>query len=303
MNIFKKIKEGLKKTTAAFTKQIDNILYSLNPADPEFFEQLEEVLIMADVGVETSLDIVAELRARVKEKTLKDPDEIKAQLRDILVEILSAMPFALELDKKPAIILIIGVNGVGKTTTIGKLAAQFKQQGKKVVLAAGDTFRAAATAQLDIWAGRAGVDIIKQGEGADPASVLFDAISAAKARNADIIICDTAGRLHNKQNLMNELAKMSKIIDRELPGSSRETLLVIDATTGQNGISQATEFSQTAGITGIVLTKLDGTAKGGIVIAICKMLSVPVKFLGVGEQADDLLPFDPEAFVDGLITQ
>ena len=268
--------------------------------DDEFYDQLEEALILADVGVEPATDAVAKLRKRVKERLLTRADEVKDALRAILAEKLEVGDAALELSTTPSIVLFIGVNGVGKTTSIGKLAAQLKAEGKKVLLCAGDTFRAAAADQLEIWADRAGVDIIRQHEGADPGSVLFDALQAAKARGVDVVLCDTAGRLHNKQNLMNELAKLRKIIARECPDSVCETLLVLDATTGQNGLIQARTFKETAGLTGIVLTKLDGTAKGGIVIAIAQELQVPVKFVGVGEGIDDLKPFDAREFTADL---
>ena len=268
--------------------------------DDEFYDQLEEALILADVGVDSATDAVAKLRKRVKERLLTRADEVKDALRAILTEKLEVGDAALDLSTTPSIVLFIGVNGVGKTTSIGKLAAQLKAEGKKVLLCAGDTFRAAAADQLEIWANRAGVDIIRQNEGADPGSVLFDALQAAKARHVDVVLCDTAGRLHNKQNLMNELAKLRKIIDRECPDSVCETLLVLDATTGQNGLIQARTFKETAGLTGIVLTKLDGTAKGGIVIAIAQELQVPVKFVGVGEGIDDLKPFDAKEFTADL---
>ena len=269
--------------------------------DDEFYDQLEEALILADVGVDSATDAVAKLRKRVKERLLTRADEVKDALRAILTEKLEVGDAALDLSTTPSIVLFIGVNGVGKTTSIGKLAKQLKSQGKKVLLCAGDTFRAAAADQLEIWSQRAGVDIVRQNEGADPGAVLFDALQAAKARGTDVVLCDTAGRLHNKQNLMNELGKITRVIDRECPGSSREALLVLDATTGQNGLIQAKQFGETAGITGIILTKLDGTAKGGIVIAIAKELGVPVKFIGVGEGVDDLQPFDPRAFTEALL--
>ena len=268
--------------------------------DDEFYDQLEEALILADVGVEPATDAVAKLRKRVKERLLTRADEVKDALRAILAEKLEVGDAALELSTTPSIVLFIGVNGVGKTTSIGKLAAQLKAEGKKVLLCAGDTFRAAAADQLEIWADRAGVDIIRQNEGADPGSVLFDALQAAKARGVDVVLCDTAGRLHNKQNLMNELAKLRKIIARECPDSVCETLLVLDATTGQNGLVQARTFKETAGLTGIILTKLDGTAKGGIVVAIAQELQVPVKFVGVGEGINDLKPFDAKEFTADL---
>ncbi len=268
--------------------------------DDEFYDQLEEALILADVGVDSATDAVEKLRKKVKERLLTRADEVKDALRAILAEKLEVGDAALNLSTTPSIVLFIGVNGVGKTTSIGKLAAQLKAEGKKVLLCAGDTFRAAAADQLEIWADRAGVDIIRQHEGADPGAVLFDALQAAKARGVDVVLCDTAGRLHNKQNLMNELAKLRKIIARECPDSVCETLLVLDATTGQNGLVQARTFKETAGLTGIILTKLDGTAKGGIVIAIAQELQVPVKFVGVGEGIDDLKPFDAREFTADL---
>ena len=268
--------------------------------DDDFYEELEEALILADIGAATAADTVAQLRKRVSQKLMTRADEVKDALRDILAEKLDVGDPAMDLSTRPSVVLIIGVNGVGKTTSIGKLAARFKSEGKKVLLCAGDTFRAAAADQLEIWANRAGVDIVRQHEGADPGAVLFDALQAAKARNADVVLCDTAGRLHNKQNLMNELAKLRKIIDRETPDAAKETLLVLDATTGQNGLIQARQFKETAGLTGIILTKLDGTAKGGIVIAIAQELQVPVKFVGVGEGIDDLRPFDAKEFTKEL---
>ena len=268
--------------------------------DDEFYDQLEEALILADVGVDSATDAVEKLRKKVKERLLTRADEVKDALRAILAEKLDVGDPAMDLSTRPSVVLIIGVNGVGKTTSIGKLAAQLKAEGKKVLLCAGDTFRAAAADQLEIWANRAGVDIIRQHEGADPGAVLFDALQAAKARGVDVVLCDTAGRLHNKQNLMNELAKLRKIIARECPDSVCETLLVLDATTGQNGLVQARTFKETAGLTGIILTKLDGTAKGGIVIAIAQELQVPVKFVGVGEGIDDLKPFDAREFTADL---
>ena len=268
--------------------------------DDEFFDNLEESLILADVGVNIASESVCSLRNAVFSYDMKDPEQVKAELRKILLQKLSVGDAALDTAKSPTVILVIGVNGVGKTTSIGKLAKRLKGEGKKVLLCAADTFRAAAADQLEIWAKRADVPIVRQHEGADPGAVLFDALQAAKARNIDVVLCDTAGRLHNKQNLMNELAKLRKIIDRELPEAGKETLLVLDATTGQNGLIQARSFKETAGLTGIVLTKLDGTAKGGIVIAIARELGVPVKFVGVGEGVDDLKPFDPEEFVNDL---
>lgn len=277
-----------------------NIFSGLFSIDEDFFEELEEALILSDMGVDTSTEAVDTLRERVKANKIKDPEEVKACLREILVETLDVGDPALDLTDKPAVLLMIGVNGVGKTTTIGKLAARFRTEGKKVVLGAADTFRAAAIEQLEIWAERAGADIVKHTQGADPAAVVFDSIAAAKARGADVVICDTAGRLHNKKNLMDELAKISRIIDRELPDADKEVLLVLDATTGQNAVNQAREFKNAAGITGIVLTKLDGTARGGVVLAIREDLDVPVKFIGVGEGVDDLQPFDPDDFARGI---
>ena len=268
--------------------------------DDDFYEELEEALILADIGAATAADTVAQLRKRVSQKLMTRADEVKDALRDILAEKLDVGDPAMDLSTRPSVVLIIGVNGVGKTTSIGKLAARLKSEGKKVLLCAGDTFRAAAADQLEIWANRAGVDIVRQHEGADPGAVLFDALQAAKARHADVVLCDTAGRLHNKQNLMNELAKLRKIIDRETPDAAKETLLVLDATTGQNGLIQARQFKETAGLTGIILTKLDGTAKGGIVVAIAQELQVPVKFVGVGEGIDDLRPFDAGEFTKEL---
>ena len=288
MGFFKKFKEAW---LASMT---------FDKLDDEFYEELEEALILADIGASTAADTVVQLRKRVSQKLLTRADEVKDALRDILAEKLDVGDTALRVDTQPSVVLIIGVNGVGKTTSIGKLAARLKDEGKKVLLCAGDTFRAAAADQLEIWANRAGVDIVRQHEGADPGAVLFDALQAAKARHADVVLCDTAGRLHNKQNLMNELAKLRKIIDRETPDAAKETLLVLDATTGQNGLIQARQFKETAGLTGIILTKLDGTAKGGIVVAIAQELQVPVKFVGVGEGIDDLRPFDAEEFTKEL---
>ena len=269
--------------------------------DDDFYEELEEALFLADIGAATAADTVAQLRKQVSQKLLGRADEVKDALRDILAEKLDVGDPSMDLSTQPSVVLIIGVNGVGKTTSIGKLAARYKSEGKKVLLCAGDTFRAAAADQLEIWADRAGVDIVRQHEGADPGAVLFDALQAAKARNVDVVLCDTAGRLHNKQNLMNELAKLRKIIDREVPDAAKETLLVLDATTGQNGLIQARQFKETAGLTGIILTKLDGTAKGGIVVAIAQELQVPVKFVGVGEGIGDLRPFDAREFTRELL--
>lgn len=285
----------------AMLREAFRVSVSFDKLDDEFYDGLEEALILADIGAGAAVDTVAQLRKRVSERLLTRAEEVKDALRDILRSKLEVGDSALVLEGKPAVVLVIGVNGVGKTTSIGKLAARLKAEGKKVLLCAGDTFRAAAADQLEIWAGRAGVDIVRQHEGADPGAVLFDALQAAKARGTDVVLCDTAGRLHNKQNLMNELAKLRKIIDRECPDSSCETLLVLDATTGQNGLIQARTFKETAGLTGIILTKLDGTAKGGIVVAIAQELNVPVKFVGVGEGIDDLKPFDAKEFVQDMI--
>ena len=299
MGFFSKIAEGLKKTKDSLMGKIDQVLTSFGKVDEELFEELEETLIMADVGTVTSTRICEQLRKKVREQAVTDVGEVKRLLKEIIAEMLSGNE-ELDLSTNPSVILVIGVNGVGKTTTIGKLANNLKKDGKKVVLAAADTFRAAAIEQLEIWADRAGVDIIKHGEGSDPAAVVFDAINAGKARNADVIICDTAGRLHNKKNLMNELAKISRVIDREAPGCARETLLVLDATTGQNALNQAKQFKEAAGLTGIVLTKLDGTARGGVVIGIKEELNIPIKYIGVGEQIDDLRPFRSAEFVEAL---
>lgn len=299
MGIFSKIREGLRKTRDAIFGRIDQMLKSFTKIDEELFEELEELLVMGDVGIETSEKICDELRKRVKQRGITDPSMIYGLLAEVITEMLKGGQ-ELQVNTKPSVILVIGVNGVGKTTTIGKMAARFVKEGKKVTLAAADTFRAAAIDQLQIWAERAGADIIKQNEGSDPAAVVFDAISAAKARGSDIIIADTAGRLHNKKHLMAELEKINRIINRELPEADKEVLLVLDATTGQNAVNQTKEFKTAAGITGIVLTKLDGTAKGGVVLAIREELDVPVKFIGVGEQIDDLQPFEPEEFARAL---
>lgn len=302
MGFFSKIKEGLQKTRNGIFGQINSMLKSFTKIDENLFEELEEILIRADVGVATSCKICDLLRQKVKEEGIKDPSLIHGALHEIVSEMLTGEQ-ELNISTKPSIMLVIGVNGVGKTTTIGKLASKFQSEGKKVILAAADTFRAAAIDQLEIWADRAKCDIIRQEEGSDPAAVIFDAISAAKARNADIIICDTAGRLHNKKNLMAELAKINRIINRELPNADKEMLLVLDAGTGQNAVNQAREFQNATGITGIILTKLDGTARGGIVLAIKDELNIPVKFVGVGEQIDDLQPFDAESFADALFAE
>ena len=301
MGFFDKIKQGLSKTTKTATARLSGLFSSFIGANEDFFEELEETLILADVGAELAVRAVDELRERTKQNGYRSGGEIKNTLAEILLESLAAQNTALRLETSPAVILVIGVNGVGKTTSIGKMAMRYKSEGKKVLLVAGDTFRAAAAEQLSIWANRAGVEIVKHGEGADPGAVIFDGIAAAKARGADIVICDTAGRLHNKTNLMNELAKISRIITRELPDASVEILLAIDATTGQNGLIQAKQFKEAAGLTGIILTKLDGTAKGGIVLAITEQLGLPVKLVGVGEGIDDLIPFDPREFIDALL--
>lgn len=297
MGFFEKIKKGLGKTRAA----LGGIFSGFRGVDDDFFDELEERMILADVGVETAMKAVDRLRDVIKENKLKEAEEIRGALKSILVDMLNVGDTALNIGTKPSMVLVIGVNGVGKTTTIGKLSNQLKLAGNRVLLCAADTFRAAAADQLEIWSQRSGVDIVRQHEGADPASVVFDGISAAKARNTDVILCDTAGRLHNKANLMNELSKISRIIDRELPDAKKEVLLVLDGTTGQNGLIQAKQFKEIAGVTGVVLTKLDGTAKGGIVIAVADELQIPVKYIGVGEGIDDLMPFDADSFVEALI--
>ena len=297
---FSKLSDGLLKTRNSINDKIDSVFKAFVKVDEELFEELEEALISADVGVNTSLYIIEKLRDTVKERRITEPEGVKEVIKEIVSNILNTGDNTLVLEGSPAVILVIGVNGVGKTTSIGKLAAQLTNQGKKVILGAADTFRAAASDQLQIWAERVGCDIIRLQEGADPAAVVFDTISAAKARNADAVIIDTAGRLHNKKNLMDELNKISRVIDRELPESSKEVLLVLDATTGQNAVSQVKQFKEAAGITGIILTKLDGTAKGGIVIAISHDEKIPVKFIGVGEGIDDMQPFNPDDFVSAL---
>ena len=298
MGFFDKIKQGLEKTC----RQMGGLFADFTGENEEFFEELEDSLIMADAGAETAMRAVGDLRNVVRDNGLRGPEEVKDALVDILTERLSVGSFELKLETRPSVILMVGVNGVGKTTTIGKLAAKFTAEGKKVLLAAADTFRAAAAEQLTVWAERAHCEIVKHGEGSDPGAVVFDAVSAAKARDADIVIVDTAGRLHNKANLMNELAKIHRIIERELPEADLETLMVIDATTGQNGLIQAKQFGETASITGIVLTKLDGTAKGGIVFAIANDMGVPVKYVGVGEGVDDLMEFEPRSFSEALLS-
>lgn len=300
MGFFDKIKQGLKKTSDAVNHSLDSVFAAFVKVDDDLLEELEEALILSDVGASTAAKIVAEVEKRAKLRKTTTADELRDLLREVLTDnMLDNQP--LDTSGKPAVILVIGVNGVGKTTSIGKLAARYVNEGKKVMLSAADTFRAAAADQLEIWAKRAGADIVRHGEGADPAAVVFDSISAAKARGSDIIIVDTAGRLHNKANLMNELAKIDRVISRELPDASRETLLVLDATTGQNAVHQAEEFNKAAELTGIILTKLDGTAKGGIVIAISAGLGVPVKLVGVGEGIDDLIDFDRAAFLEAIL--
>ena len=301
MGFFDKIKQGLAKTRERFTEALNDVFDNADAIDDDFFDELEETLILADLGMDTVNKLMEELRYRVTNRGLTTTDHVKFNLKLILNDMLNVGSPALKLDTHPSVILVIGVNGVGKTTTIGKIAKQLTQQGKKVMLVAGDTFRAAAADQLEVWAGRSGASIVRQHEGADPASVVFDGIQSAKAKGADVIIIDTAGRLHNKTNLMNELNKISRIVDRELPDASKEVLLVLDGTTGQNGLIQAKTFKEIAGVTAIAITKLDGTAKGGIVIAVADALKVPVKFVGVGEQADDLMPFVAKDFVDALI--
>ncbi len=297
--LFEKLKNGLRKTKEGFMSKVELLMNSFTKIDEDFFDELEETLILSDIGAETSMDICDQLRAAVKRTGATDPSDVKQLLRDIIAEILTG-DNELRLDTKPSVVMVIGVNGAGKTTTIGKLAANLKAQGKKVLVAAADTFRAAAIDQLNVWTDRAGVDIIKHSEGSDPAAVVFDALTAAKARGVDVVLCDTAGRLHNKKNLMEELKKIARVIDREVPDACVETLLVLDATTGQNAVNQAKLFSESAEITGIVLTKLDGTAKGGIIIPIKNELGIPVKLVGVGEKIDDLQSFVPADYVQAL---
>ena len=302
MGFFDKIKQGLAKTKKAMADTLD-VLFTGGELDDDFYEELTDCLILADLGVSTATKAVERLRNYAEYKNLKTTEEARAYLKLILADMLYIDDTALKLDTKPSVVLVIGVNGVGKTTTIGKIATRMVSEGKKVLLVAGDTFRAAAADQLEIWAQRSGASIVRQHEGADPASVVFDGIQSAKAKDVDVILIDTAGRLHNKQNLMNELNKISRIVDRELPGCSRETLLVLDGTTGQNGLIQAKTFKEIAGVTSIALTKLDGTAKGGIVIAVADELQIPVKFIGVGEKAEDLMPFEGMPFVDALLEE
>ena len=301
MGFFDKIKAGLTKTRDALANTLGSGFTGFTEIDDDFYDELEESLILADLGVDTAVKAVEQLRKHVRSEHLSTTEEAKEALKAILVEMLNVGDTALNLSTNPSVILVIGVNGVGKTTTIGKMAKQLVGQGKKVLLVAGDTFRAAAADQLEIWSQRSGAGIVRQHEGADPASVVFDGIQSAKAKGVDVIIIDTAGRLHNKQNLMNELNKISRIVKRELPDAAQEVLLVLDGTTGQNGLIQAKQFKEIAGVTAIALTKLDGTAKGGIVIAISDALQIPVKFIGVGEQADDLMPFEAKGFVDALL--
>jgi fused signal recognition particle receptor len=308
MGFFDKLKKGLEKTRKGISEKVDQVLASFGKIDEDLFEELEEILIASDVGVETTLKIVENIKSEVKERKFSDPIAIKELLKEELIAILNSGNekddldecSVLKLDTSPAVVVVVGVNGVGKTTSIGKIAANLKNRGKKVILAAADTFRAAAIEQLEIWAKRADAEIVKHTEGSDPAAVVYDAIQATKARKADVLICDTAGRLHTKKNLMEELKKIFRIIDRELPEASRETLLILDATTGQNAVSQAKVFSEVADISGIVLTKLDGTAKGGIIVAIKSELDIPVKLIGVGESINDLQQFDAHEFVEAL---
>ena len=301
MGFFDKIKAGLSKTRNALSNTLGNVFSGFSEIDDDFYDELEECLILADLGVETATKATEQLRKAVREQHLKSTEEAKTALKAILVQMLDVGETELNLRSAPSVILVIGVNGVGKTTTIGKIAKQLTDQGKNVLLVAGDTFRAAAADQLEIWAERSGASIVRQHEGADPAAVVFDGIQSAKSKDVDVIIIDTAGRLHNKQNLMNELGKISRIVERELPQASKEVLLVLDGTTGQNGLIQAKEFSKIAGVTAIALTKLDGTAKGGIVIAVADTLQIPVKFVGVGEKAEDLMPFEAKDFVEALL--
>ena len=302
MGLFDKLKKSLAKTKESINEKFNTVLKTFKKIDDDLFDELEEVLITSDLGVNTSMDIIEKLRQAAKEKKLRDSYEVKSELNKIMSDILTeGSGSKIELQGTPAVIMVIGVNGVGKTTSIGKIANMYRNQGKSVLIAAADTFRAAAIEQLEVWSERAGVDIIKQQEGSDPAAVIYDAVNAAKSRNIDILLCDTAGRLHNKKNLMEELKKIYKILNRELPNSSKEVLLVLDATTGQNAVQQAIQFKEAADITGIILTKLDGTAKGGIVLAIKNDYDIPVKFIGVGEKIDDIEPFDPVEFVNAII--
>lgn len=301
MGFFDKLKQGLNKTKTSIDDKINNVFSNFRKVDEDLLEELEEALIMSDIGMETSVQIIDNLRTRAKKEKIEDEESIRKALREEMESMLSQLDNSLNIETTPAVILVVGVNGVGKTTSIGKIANKLQKQGKKVMLAAADTFRAAAVEQLEIWANRVGCDIVKKEEGADPASVVFDAIRQAKANNVDVLICDTAGRLHNKKNLMDELYKINKIIDRELPNSSKETMLVIDGTTGQNAISQTKAFKEIVNITGIILTKLDGTAKGGVVLGISNENKIPIKFIGVGEQIDDMEEFNAEEFVKAII--
>lgn len=301
MGFFNKLKQGLNKTKTSIDDKINNVFSNFRKVDEDLLEELEEALIMSDIGMETSVQIIDNLRTRAKKEKIEDEESIRKALREEMESMLSQLDNSLNIETTPAVILVVGVNGVGKTTSIGKIANKLQKQGKKVMLAAADTFRAAAVEQLEIWANRVGCDIVKKEEGADPASVVFDAIRQAKANNVDVLICDTAGRLHNKKNLMDELSKINKIIDRELPNSSKETMLVIDGTTGQNAISQTKAFKEIVNITGIILTKLDGTAKGGVVLGISNENKIPIKFIGVGEQIDDMEEFNAEEFVNAII--
>lgn len=300
MSLFERLKQGLSKAKQGITDRVDQVLKSYTKVDEDLLEEIEEILITADVGVDTTMNIIDKLTDAIKTKKITDPQDVKGELKLIIEEILTNENSTLDVSHSPSIIIMVGVNGVGKTTTIGKLASRYKKEGKKVLIAAGDTFRAAAIDQLEVWANRSGVDIIKHQEGADPGAVIFDSIKAAKARDIDLLICDTAGRLHNKANLMNELSKVFKIVDREYPEAKKEVLLVVDATTGQNAVSQAKSFKQVCDITGLVLTKLDGTAKGGVVLAVKSEVDVPVKLIGVGEKMEDLQDFDAKAFSDAL---
>ncbi len=301
MGFFEKLKQGLGKTKDTFNDKINNVFASFRKVDENLLEELEEVLIVSDIGVNTSMEIIARLRDKIKKENIQDEETVKKALKEIMTELLDVGTVELNLNTKPSVILVVGVNGVGKTTSIGKIANRLKQNGKKVVVAAADTFRAAAVEQLEIWANRAGVNIVKKEEGADPASVVFEAIQVAKQTNADVLICDTAGRLHNKEYLMEELSKINKVIEKELAEASKETLLVIDGTTGQNAIAQVKAFSQTVELTGLILTKLDGTAKGGVVVGIVEQNKIPVKFIGVGEKIDDMEVFNPQEFLEAII--
>ena len=301
MGFFEKVRQGLTKTRDAISGTLGSVFTGFSELDDDFYDELEESLILADLGVDTSLKAVESLKKAVKAQHLKTPAEAKEALKDILVDMVDVGDTVLRLTTKPSVVLVIGVNGVGKTTTIGKVAKQLIEDGKSVMLVAADTFRAAAADQLEIWAERSGASIVRQHEGADPASVVYDGIQSAKSKGVDVILVDTAGRLHNKANLMNELAKINRVLERELPDACKEVLLVLDGTTGQNGLIQAKQFKEIAGVTAMALTKLDGTAKGGIVIAVADALQIPVKYIGVGEQADDLMPFEPRAFVDALL--